>query len=74
MWKRTGRAQTGKLQKATGKVRYNLRYFYLKLTSSLFPHHSSWLLPNWVVLGMFGMALSLLFVLIPRPLPLPADS
>ena len=72
--KKTGRAQRGKLQKTTGKVRYSFRFliFFFK-TSSSFPHHSR-LLPNGVVSGTFGMALLLLFLLIPRPpTHLPAD-
>ena len=39
--------------------------FLKKLASSSFPHHSR-LLPNEVVSGTFGMALLLLFLLIPR--------
>lgn len=72
--KKTGRAQRGKLQKTTGKVRYSFRFFiFFSKTSSSFPHHSR-LLPNGVVSGTFGMALLLLFLLIPRPpTPLPAD-
>ena len=72
--KKTGRAQRGKLQKTTGKVRYSFRFFiFFSKTSSSFPHHSR-LLPNGVVSGTFGMALLLLFLLIPRPpTHLPAD-
>lgn len=74
--KRTGRVQRGKLQKTTGKVRYSFRSFNFlkkKLTSSLFSHHAGFM-PNGIVLGTFGMALLLLFLLIPRaPTLLPAE-